>query len=102
MSAHELVEGTIRFKLRDGEQTTDHAIDLLVLKLVCEECERLHDLKPDDSGVLQYTAQFLYDLAGKLSGLGVPGCTPTMAYQLWHAAAMGMSDLKKNTSATPT
>gem|GEM_PF-3043010 len=94
-------DGTLRFKVRsqDGSER-EHSIDVLVLRLVCEELEDKHRL-PEVDGRYKPSAEFLTELAGRLCGLGVDGCTPSIAYQLWIAGAGGLAALQKKTSETP-
>lgn len=99
-----LDDGLLRFKIRNsatGEQT-EHAIDVLLLRLTCEECETTHRLQTNDSGAYIATAAFLTDLAAKLESQGVTGCTPSVARQLWVAGAARLDELQKKTDETPS
>lgn len=83
----------------DGERQ-ERSIDLLTLKLTCEDCEARNGLQADSQGRIRPTAKFLSDLAKSLQG-DVPGCTPTIAWQLWLASFGAMERLKKNMSEKP-
>lgn len=96
-----LSDGQLRFRVRhrDGTETT-HDVDLLVLKVTCEQCEDRHQLTVKD-GRIQPTPEFLVDLAGRLAGCGLADCTPTLAWQAWIAATEAMTTLKNAMSETP-
>jgi hypothetical protein len=96
-----LEDGTIQFVVRrpDGT-TTEHGVDLLVLKLTCEECQTAHQLAVKD-GLMNPTAAFLIDLAGRLAGLGLDGCTPTMAHRAWVTASEQMVRLGESRGEMP-
>lgn len=99
-----LDDGQLHFKVRNrgtGEETA-HSIDVLLLRLTCEECEAGHNLQVNDRGQYIATAAFLTDLAARLDGMGVAGCTPSIALQLWSASVREIESLKKNTSGTPS
>jgi len=95
----ELSDGLIRFKVKsiDGKNVREMAVDALVLKLCCEECERAHGYKGGQPNVV-----FLSDMADRMKAIGVDGCTPSIAYQLWHLAGSAIASLKKNTNETPS
>lgn len=95
----ELVDGLLRFRIRDLQsgESVPHEVDVLVLKLACEECERKHNLEVID-GAFRPTPAFLVDLAQHIRDVGVPSCTPTVAHQLWCAAGGYIEQLKKNTN----
>lgn len=96
-----LDSGEMVFRVRRGDGCqTDHHIDLLALKLTCEECEQAHGLKVVDGGY-QPTAAFLVDLAGRIELMGVERCTPTIAWQMWVQSANEMESLKNALSETP-
>lgn len=98
----DLQSGILKFNVVDAAgQRTPGEIDVMVLKLTCEELEQRHNLNIVDDKYVP-TPQFLFDLSESLKTLGVPSCTPTMAMQLWIAAGAGMEDLKKNTGTLPT
>ncbi|MEX2176188.1 MAG: hypothetical protein WD872_17635 [Pirellulaceae bacterium] len=97
-----LSDGLYHFRARIGGQEQEHAVDVLCLRLTCEECEDAHRLPEDAEGRLKPTSAFLRELAGRFEELGVTGCTPSIAYQLWLAAPGVLGDLKKNTSETPS
>ncbi|MCI0333544.1 MAG: hypothetical protein L0228_10015 [Planctomycetes bacterium] len=98
-------DGTLHFKVRaqDGSER-EHSVDVLLLKIACEECVLKHKLATDQkTGAYVPTVEFYQDLAARLAGgLGVEGCTPSIAHQLWHASAVGIEALKKNASETPS
>lgn len=96
-----LSDGSLEFRVRrkNGEEQTI-SIDLLVLKLICEECEDQHQLRASN-GTTKPTAAFLQDLAKRLCGAGVDNCSPSLAWQLWFAGIEQMNDLKKSMSETP-
>lgn len=96
-----LDDGQLHFKIRNraGEET-EHAIDVLLLRLVCEECETSHNLKTDANGHYLATASFLTDLTGRLTAVGVHGCTPSLARQLWSISAAEIESLQKKTNET--
>lgn len=103
MSLTVLDDGLLHFAIRNrttGEETPQ-SIDVLLLRLTCEECEQLHRLQVNATGEYVATAAFLLDLAKRLAGLGIADCTPSMAFQLWSASAREIEALKKNTSETP-
>ena len=85
----------------DGEVRGTHEVDVLVLKLICEECVDHHRLVVKDDGTYTVTSAFLLDLAGRLLAL-VPDCTPSIAYALWVAADQQIDRLKKNTLPPPS
>jgi hypothetical protein len=96
-----LSDGTLRFRVRrrDGSETV-HDVDLLLLKVTCEQLEDQHQLQVKN-GRIQPTADFLKDLASQLGGCGLDGCTPTLAWQAWIAATEAMATLKNAISETP-
>jgi hypothetical protein len=96
-------DGLLRFTIRNtetGEQAA-HSLDVLLLRLTCEECEIQHSLQVNSAGSYVVTAAFLTDLAARMAGLGVPECTASIAYQLWTTSATEIEALKKNTNETP-
>jgi hypothetical protein len=95
-----LTTGELRFHVVTAEGTSEQRVDLLWLKLTCEEAEKDNALQVDSEGRLQPTAQFLDDLAARL-GSKVSDCTPTMAYQMWLAASSAMTELKNAMSGMP-
>lgn len=96
-----LSDGKVRFRVRrSGGAETVHEVDLLVLKVTCEQCEDQHQLTIKD-GRIQPTADFLIDLAGRLTAYGLADCTPTLAWQAWIAATEAMASLKNAMSETP-
>lgn len=96
-----LDDGLLRFDFRCRGETTPHEIDVLILRLTCEECEQTHGLQVKEGSYVA-TAAFLTDLAGRIAALGVAGCTPSLAYQLWGASVAHVEALKKNMSETPS
>jgi hypothetical protein len=97
LDSGELVYG----RRRGGECVTEHKIDLLVLRLVCEECVEENNLAVKD-GRYVMTAGFLLDLAGRLNDVGVDGCTPTEARQLWMLSTQTQETLKNDSSGMPS
>lgn len=97
-----LESGELIFRVRrpDGSET-DHQIDLLSLKLTCEETEQVHNLQVKD-GAIAPTAAFLADLAARFVELGVADCTPTIAYQMWLSSYGAMETLKNALSGMPS
>lgn len=104
-----LSDGLLRFGVRPAggtdEQIIVHEIDVLLLKMTCEECEAAHHLEekanPDGSRTIYASVAFLQDLAARLQGLGLTGCTATVAKELWQQASQVIDSLKKNTNETP-
>lgn len=78
-----LPKGTLEFEvIRDGKPATWTG-DCVELKLLCEELEEKHGVVSDGEKV-KVTAEFLSDLASRLSALGIPGCTSTAAHTVYH------------------
>lgn len=103
MTATVFDDGLLHFQVKAADgQLRDHAIDILALKLACDECVEANRLPEDDKGRLKPTSAFMRDLANKIGELGVEGCTQSVAYALWIAATEGIETLKKNMSETPT
>lgn len=97
-----LTDGQLSFEVKRADgTTTTHELDLLVIKLACEQCERRHQLK-EAEGRLVPTPEFLQDLSATLAGLGLVRCTPTIAWQVWISASEQMATLKKTASETPS
>lgn len=88
-----LTTGELVFSVLTPEGPSERKVDLLWLKLTCEEAERDNSLQVDAEGRQQATALFLDDLSSRLSAK-VADCTPTMAYQMWLAASEAMNELK--------
>ena len=88
-----LTTGELTFSVLTPEGPSERKVDLLWLKLTCEETERDNSLQVDAEGRQQATALFLKDLSNRLSA-EVADCTPTMAYQMWIAASEAMNELK--------
>jgi hypothetical protein len=97
-----LDDGSFEFTIRkkDGAESTGK-IDLLVLKLCCEQCENDHHLAVNNGMVIP-TPPFLTDLCSRLIANGVSDCTPTVAWSLWRAGIDAMNQLKKTTNETPS
>lgn len=101
-------DGLLRFRVRNTEtgEETPHAIDVLLLRLTCEECETVHSLPVGDDGRYvvkgQVAIAFLTDLAARIAAIGLPQCDTSLAYQLWRASLTEIDNLKKNTSETPS
>ena len=95
-----LSTGELVFTVLTPEGPSERKIDLLWLKLTCEEAEKDHALQLDANGAQITTAAFLDDLATRLSAK-VADCTPTMAWQMWISAANAMEELKNAMSGTP-
>lgn len=100
-------DGLLRFGVKpvDSEEIKHHEVDVLLLKMTCEECELAHNLKSKDgeggTKTVYATTKFLQDLAVRLQGLGIDGCSATVACQLWKQASQVIDSLKKNTNETP-
>lgn len=88
-NARQLTDGTLQLVLPGGDRAT---VDLITIKLASEEVERKH---ATGAGWVA-TAAFMVDLSTAYAPY-VPGCTPTMAYQLWEAVLDEWLELKKNT-----
>jgi len=96
-----LHDGELVFHVkRNCGETTEHRVDLLALKLTCEELEEKHGLQEKD-GRMVSTAAFLLDLAAHIEAFGVEKCTPTMAWQMWISASEEMQNLKNELSEMP-
>lgn len=87
----ELPDGSVR--LTFNGVTKDY--DLLELQLLTMECEEVHSLRIDGNTVSP-TREYLRELAKRLNDLGMEGCTPTAAWQLWVKVNDKVSELKKN------
>lgn len=94
---HKITDGTFNFEILRGDESppTQHSVDLLLLKMTCEACEVKHELKVKD-GMFVPTPEFIVDLAGRISTLGVDNCSPTIAMKLWVTAAARVGELKKS------
>lgn len=99
-----LGDGQFHFKVKAASgEVSDHAVDVISLRLACEEAEERHRLPKTEEGNLKPTAAFLADLAGILKqSAGLATCSPSLAYQLWTISGKLVDDLKKNTSETPS
>lgn len=95
-----LSDGNLTFTIRKADGTENQvSIDLLILRLTCEQCEDQHKLTTKDGRIVP-TTEFLVDLAGRLNP-HIPGCTPSLAWQLWNCSIEQMDNLKKNMNGTP-
>lgn len=85
-------------KLAFGNPETGEIInlDLMILQLTIERVESMHRL-PTLAGFPTSTPEFLQALAIEVERLGIVGCTPTQAFQIWNVSAAAISALKKNT-----
>ncbi len=98
-----LTDGTLLFHVRRRDGTeSEHTVDLLVLKLACEDCEKKHQIGRGVGEPMQPTPEFLVDLAERLSGFGLDNCTPTLAWQAWKAATEQMSRLGESQGEMPS
>jgi hypothetical protein len=95
-----LDDGQLHFRI--AGQEAEQAVDVLLLRLTCDECAEMHHLAIDANNCYRPTAAFLLDLTARITALGVTGCTASVARQLWAAAVNGIEDLKKNASETPS
>ena len=98
-SAKDLIDGLIRVSVQslDGSKRQIE-VDVLILKMCCEEAETAHNYKPGSPP----TSVFLRDLSQRLQAVGVTACTPSVAYQLWHLSGEMITTLKKNMPETPS
>ena len=84
----------IAFKVRlDDGTTADRELDVLELKLLCEQCEQDNHLATSD-GRFVATPDFLRDLAKRLEPLGLPNLTPSLAWTVWITATERIGQLK--------
>ncbi len=99
-----LDDGLLRFTIlnRETGEQANHSLDVLLLRLTCQECEALHSLQADANGSYIVTAAYLADLTARIASLGVPECTASIAYQLWGASVREISLLQKKTSEQPS
>lgn len=97
-------DGRFLFKLVNTatSEETDCDIDIIILEMTCRDEVLKHNLQTDQNGCYVYTPEFLVSLASRLDMLGVPGCTPSIALQLWVASGRQVEKLKKNTSEKPS
>jgi hypothetical protein len=93
-------DGTLPVKIRrqDGTEAA-FTLDVMQARLAAQLVEKKHGAEQPDWGA---TAEFLSDLAQSFERLGVTGCTPTVAYQIWHRTAELWTELKKNMLGMPT
>lgn len=97
------VDGQFNFFVQKSDGTQEpYTIDVLELKLICEEQERAHNLEKNERGAYIATAAFLRDLKSQFQLAGIHSCTSSMAYTLWHAAGEKFSELKKNIETPPS
>lgn len=94
-------DGSFKFgiKLPDGT-VFEQTVDLILAKITCEECERRHNLQIVD-GALEYTSDFLMDLTGSFTRIGLQNITVSVAFQLWHNVSAKIIQLKKNMNEPP-
>jgi len=97
----QLEDGLLRFTIlnRETGESVNHSLDVLLLRLTCQECEALHNLQVEN-GSYVVTAAYLADLTSRIAGLGVPECTASIAYQLWGASVREIDALQKKTNET--
>jgi hypothetical protein len=97
-----LADGTLTFEIQTADGCRFRSqMDLLQLKLICEECEAAHGLEVRD-GQVQPTAAFLADLSRRLiDQCNLERCTPTIAWQIWLSAYSQMEQLKNAFSGMP-
>jgi hypothetical protein len=98
--AEVLDDGLLHFQVkgREGEQT----IDVLLLKLACQEVVDKHQLAVSADNRYVPTAAFLKDLSDALGSLGLQGCTASIAFQLWRDADAAIEQQKKSADETQT
>lgn len=90
-----LDSGTLVITLADNsEQGKEITLDLIECKLAAEDAERRHTRGKEID-----TIPMLRDLAQVYQQLGVEGCTPTGAWQLYQAVNQQFAELKKNITA---
>lgn len=88
--------GELTFCIDGGESGSKTVtVDLVMAKIAADELELKHRL--DDQGG-RPTRPFLADLAIELSEIGNFACTPSVAYQIWHAVDQQMAILQKKTN----
>jgi hypothetical protein len=106
MDALKLANGAITITATtEAGEPKSYQLDLLILKLTCEEAEQENNLQVDregpNAGNYRPTSAFLLDLSERIRGLGFDQCTPTHAMQLWNTASTMIEQLKKNIDQTP-
>lgn len=88
--------GELTFRINGGESGSKTVtVDLVTAKIAADELELKHRLD-DQQG--RPTRPFLADLAIELSEIGNFDCTPSVAYQIWHAVDQQMAILQKKTN----
>lgn len=102
--AEVLGDGTFAFKVKKSDGTlVECSVDVISLRLACQEAEDTHRLPQSEKGGLLPTAEFLKTLTGLLAqSAGVKDCTPSIAYQLWIISGDLLDGLKKNMSEPPS
>lgn len=97
-----LEDGLLRFTILNSKtgESVNHSLDVLLLRLTCQECEAMHNLQVEN-GSYVVTAAYLADLTARIADLGVPECTASIAYQLWGASVREIDTLQKKTNETP-
>ena len=81
---------------RDGQERTAF-LDVLEMRLLCDELEARHTLERKN-GQVYATRAFLADVASELSKMGVEGATVYEAFQIWSKLGTVIEAIKKNTS----
>jgi hypothetical protein len=90
-----IASGEFKFNIERSDSVTEHTLDVLDTKLLCEELEQQHALQKSGDGRLVATTDFLRDLASKLP---IENCSSSIAYQVWVMASNKIAELKKNMS----
>ena len=87
-------DGTLPVTIRKPDGTeASFTLDVMQARLAAQLVEKKHGADQEN---WTSTPQFLADLAEAFASLGIAGCTPTVAYQIWHRTAELWADLKKN------
>lgn len=87
-------DGTVSVKVKGGAHDGETlSLDLINLILAIEPVEAAHKV----AAGFKANPKFTTDLATAFRSAGVPGCTPTMAYDLWCFARNAWYELKKDT-----
>jgi hypothetical protein len=87
----------VGIKRPDGE-VRPVKLDVLELRLLCQELERKHSLKREGLKVFA-TRDFLNDFKSQLATMGIEASV-NVAYQIWARAQEITDQLKKNTDST--
>lgn len=75
-------------------------LDLFLLRMACDKCEREHKLDVKD-GYFVHTAKFITALAKEFSTIANQEINETFAAQLWPVVNSRWFALKKNMNETP-